>query len=291
MKNRHNFPSGTYVWTVTGLGRSIRRRTRGIIPFGNAHLLLSFLVRDRALHEEKRAMELQEELVSVTQQRLLATLQSDKTALSSEEARQVLEHMSSSMDDIERKQNGVQRIEREIDALQETEQIFMEKLRTYQQTDVEWKTLLSRQESFRDNLTTRKREEAEARRRLDDAIRNVSEAKANLVAVSAPLRTIEHVVRRHASEIDQVKFTLSRKQDRVRQALRKQVKLSSGAAIQLQYLSEEELAALRRKEMQLSGESEQLATMVARMSARAEKLKSRAAVLDSLQDFDGNNPQ
>ena len=231
-------------------------------------------------------MELQEELLSVTQQRLLATLQSDKTALSSEEARQVLEHLSAG-EEMDRKQNAVQRIEKDIDALQETEQIFMDKLRTYQQTDVEWKTLLSRQESFRNNLTQRKREEAEARKRLDDAIRGVSEAKANLVAVASPLRNIEHVVRRHASEIDQVKFTLSRKQERVRQALRKKANLSNGA-IQLQYMSEEDMAALRRKEMQLSGETEQIATMVARMSARAEKLKSRAAVLDSLQDLDGS---
>jgi myosin heavy subunit len=225
-------------------------------------------------------MEIQEELISVTQQRLMATLQSDKATLSSEEARQVLGHISG--EETDRKQN-VQRIEKEIDALQETEQIFMEKLRAYQQTDVEWKALLSRQESFRDDLTRRKREEAEARKRLDDAIRMVSEAKANLVAVSSPLRNVEHVVRKHASEIDQVKFTLSRKQERVRQALRKKASMSNGA-IQLQYLSEEDLAALRRKEMQLTGESEQLATMVARMSARAEKLRSRAAVLDSLQD-------
>jgi hypothetical protein len=255
---------------------------------------LSFLLH-RAQNDEKRAREIQQELNSVTQQRLLATLASDKATLSSDEARQVLDQIVQDQITIDGKEpdrpQNIQRIESDIVSLQETEQIFMEKLKAYEQTDREWKNLLSKQEYARNDLTNRKREEAEARKRLDEAIRMVSEAKANLVAISSPLRSVEQVVRKNVSEIDQVTFALSKKQERVRQALRQKASMSNGG-IQLHYLSEEDLAALRRREMQLTGESEQLATMVARLSARAEKLKSRAAALDSYQDpsFDGGPP-
>jgi myosin heavy subunit len=202
--------------------------------------------------------------------------------LSSDEAKQVLDQIiSSTATENDRPQN-IQRIEKDVEALQQTEKIFIEKLKAYEKMDREWNSLLSKQEFARNDLTRRKREEAEARKKLDEAVRMVSEAKANLVATSSALKNIEYVVRKNAFEMNQVTFTLTKKQERVRDSLRKKATMSNGG-IQLDYLSDEDLVALRRKEMQLAGESEQLASMVVRLSARAEKLKARAAALDRYQ--------
>jgi hypothetical protein len=76
---------------------------------------------------------------------------------------------------------------------------------------------------------------------------------------------------------------LSKKQDIVRNALRKKADMMSGG-IKVEYLSEEELASLRRKEIQLMGESRQVARMVARLQSRAEKLKIRAEALEKYQE-------
>lgn len=235
----------------------------------------------RAQKDERRAREIQEQLSAVTEKRILASLQSDDLALSSDEAKLVLDRITSSEGESEREQN-LHRIEKEIESLKATEQDFIEKLGIYEQSDREWNSLLERQETGKAELTRRKKEESDARKRLDEAIRLVSEAKANLVTTSAALRNVEQKVKRNASEMDRVTFTLSKKQEKVRHALRKKADDANGG-IQLQYLSEEELVALRRKEMQLAGESQQLAKMVARLSSRAEKLRARADALDRFQ--------
>lgn len=248
----------------------------------NAVIAYSFF--SSAQKDKQRVREIQEELNAVSQQRMLASLQSQKSSFSSDEARQVLDQISSNESVPDRPQN-VQRIERDIQSLVETEKFFLEKLEAYKESDREWNNFLSKQENAREDLTKRKQEEAEARRRLDEAIRIVSEAKANLVSTSTALRSIEYKVRRNASEMDRVTFTLSKKQQKVRQVLRKKAEMSNGG-IQLDFISEEDVAALRRKEIQLAGESEQLARMVARLSSRAEKLRSRAAALDRFQQYE-----
>lgn len=231
-------------------------------------------------NDEKRAKRVAEKLAAVTEQRLLATLQSENLAITSDEARILLNRIASASatQDGDRAQN-FHRIEKEIESLQETEQQFVEKLKMYEEADREWNKLLDRQEAAKISLTQRKQEEFEARRRLEEAIRLVSEAKAKLVTTATALNNIEQHVRRNAAEMDRVTFTLSKKQERVRHSLRKKVEMVKGG-IQLEYLSEVELAALRRKEEKLATESEQLSRMAARLSSRAEKLKSRADALD-----------
>jgi hypothetical protein len=82
--------------------------------------------------------------------------------------------------------------------------------------------------------------------------------------------------------MDRITSTLAKKQQRVREALQKKTDLMKGG-IQIQYLSEEDLTALRRREIQLIGESKQVAEMVARLESRAEKLKHRAEQLKNWQ--------
>lgn len=217
----------------------------------------------------------------MTEKRLFASLQSDQFALSSDEAKLVLDRISSNSTNGEWSQKDP-RIAKEIESLEETEKDFVQKLQLYEQTDREWNDLLTKQENAREDVTRRKYEETEARRRLDEAIRLVSEAKANLVTTSNALRAIELKVKKNAAEMDRITFTLSKKQERVRHALRKKAVMLKGG-IHLDYMSEAELAALRRREMQLAGESEQLTRMVARLSSRAEKLRSRADALDLYQ--------
>jgi septal ring factor EnvC (AmiA/AmiB activator) len=241
----------------------------------------SFCLYFRAQNDEMRGREVQEELNAVTEKRVLASLQSDQLALSSDDAKLVLDRITSSYTESERAQN-VHRIEKEIESLKQTEQAFMEKLQMYEQSDRDWNSLLEKQETGKQELTRRKMEERDARKRLDEAIRLVSEAKAILVTTSTALRNVEQKVKRNASEMDRVTFTLSKKQEKVRHTLRKKADSVNGG-IQLEYMSEDELTALRRKEMQLEGESQQLANMVARLSSRAEKLRARAEALDRFQ--------
>lgn len=225
---------------------------------------------------------MQEELDSITEKRLFATLQSDQVPITSDEAKQVLNRIKVNATKSSWSNNNDPRIAKEIESLEETEKDFVLKLQLYEQTDREWNDMLTKQENAKEAVTRRKYEESEARRRLDEAIRLVSEAKANLVTTSNALRAIEQKVKKNAAEMDRVTFTLSKKQERVRHALRKKADQVKGGIV-LDYMSEADLAALRRREMQLAGESEQLARMVARLSSRAEKLKSRADALDRYQ--------
>ena len=81
-------------------------------------------------------MEIQQQLEMVTEQRLLATLQSEDFFLSSEEALDVLNRLA-----IENTQNLVDRamlrktIEQEIESLQISESKYSETLTEYERTD------------------------------------------------------------------------------------------------------------------------------------------------------------
>jgi hypothetical protein len=227
-----------------------------------------------------------EELNSVTEQRLLATLESRNIPLSSDEARQVLGLL-----DIKDTVSIVDRalmkntIEKEIDSLRETEQVFNEKLETYQETDRKWNDLLTEQEMAKELLSKKKSIEIEARKFFERAQQEVIKAKDDLVQTSNDLRGVEHQVRKSAQEMDRISTQLSRKQERVRNALRKKTEIMKGG-VQVQYLSEGELTSLRRREIQLMGESREIVNMVARLQSRSETLKSRADALERWQKMD-----
>ena len=236
-----------------------------------------------AKQEEERAKQIVDELNAVKEQRLFATLQSPNTALSSNEAREVLErlHIEDTVSIVDRAMLR-HTIEEEIQSLSETEDQFTEKLQVYEETDREWNFLLGKQEVAKNTLTERKNEEIEARKALADAQKNVSEAKEELVDTSKALSGVEQQVKKYAQEMDRITATLSKKQERVRNELKKKAELMQGG-IQMRYMSEEELAALRRRELQLLGESQQIADMVARLESRSIKLKNRAEKLKEFQ--------
>lgn len=240
-----------------------------------------FLFR-RAKKEQERAEKIKEVLASVTERRLFATLQSSSFALSSDEAKRVwgrLNVTNATLGGLPRFRNS---IEQNIQALEDAEMTFSEKLEQYEQTDLEWTGLLQEQAGARDSLLTRKKEEIEARRALEHAQRKVAEAKVHLVRTSNTLRGVEQRVRKNAQEMERVTAALSTKQDQVRGALRKKAEVANGGIV-LEYLSEDDLKALRRKEAQLMGESSQVSRMVARLQSRSEKLKIRATALEKYQ--------
>ena len=245
--------------------------------------LILFVFCHRAKKEQQRADEIEEELNSVTEKRLFATLQSSDFAISSDEAKEVLDRL-----DIDDSVSIVDRamlkntIEKDILSLEEAEKTFSEKLEQYEQTDNEWNELLKEQEVARNEVSERKAQEIEARKALEQAQRMVSEAKAHLVMTSNTLRGVEQKVRKNAFDMDRVTSTLSKKQDKVRNILRKKADMVSGG-IKVEYLSEDELTSLRRREIQLMGERKQVARMVARLQSRAEKLKIRADALEKYQ--------
>jgi hypothetical protein len=234
----------------------------------------------RAKNEEEKAKHVFEELDSVKERRLFATLQSTEFALSSKEAEEVLERLHSD-DNVSFANRSMKKavIIKEIQSLRSTETLFTEKLESYTEIDLEWNEWLIKQEEAKEHLSEKKKKEIEARKILDTAQKMVIEANSDMVKVSSTLRGVEKEVRKRAQEMDRVSTTLSRKQERVRNALRRKTELLKGG-IQVEYISEQEIIMLRRKEIQLLGESRQIATMVSRLQSRANKLKKRADALE-----------
>jgi curved DNA-binding protein CbpA len=236
---------------------------------------------NRAEKQMQRAQEIEEELDVLTEKRLLATLQSEDFFLSSDEANDVLNRLS-----IESTQSLVEKamlrntIEQDIHQLQVAEAKFSERLKNYEETDKEWNQLLTEEDEAKINLSEQKLQEIEARKALERAQRNVAEAKTQLVKSTNVLRGIEQQVRKSAFEMEKVTSTLSKKQERVRSVLKKKADLIKGG-IQVEYLDEDELTSLRRKEIQLLGESKATTRMAFRLQSRAEKLKSRAQGLEA----------
>lgn len=234
----------------------------------------------RAQEQLGRAFEIEQELERVTKRRLLATLQSKDFFLSSDEANDVLNRLS-----IESTKSMVDRamfrntVEQDIQQLHVVEAKFSEKLKEYEETDKEWNHLLEEQDLAKMNLSERRLQEIEARKALERAQRQVAEAKTQLVRSTNELRGIEQKVRKSAFEMDRVTSVLSRQQEKVRNALRKKADLIKGG-IQVDYLTEEELTSLRRKEIELLGESKQVARTATRLQSRAETLKTQAESLD-----------
>lgn len=227
---------------------------------------------------------------ALKEQRLLSTLASPNIPLSSDEAKQVLEILdvedTTSVSIVDRAINTVRNtIEKEIDSLRETEQLFNEKLEVYEATDKVWNQKLLEQEAAKEILARKKSIEIEARKSLDKSQNDVMKAKEELVQTSNDLRAVEQQVRKSATEMDRITTQLSRKQERVRNALRKKTEIMKGG-VQVQYLSEDELTSLRRREIQLMGESREIVNMVARLQSRSEKLKSRADALERWQQWD-----
>jgi chromosome segregation ATPase len=222
----------------------------------------------------------------------LGTLVSPDFALSSEEALQVLKILG----DIELVSVDWTMLKtpigREIDDLKKAEDDFTKKLTVYEETDSQWIDVLQKQESARHELSLAKKEELEAQKVLLAAQVRVAEAKGILVASSNTLKSVEQQVRKNASEMDRVTVHLANKQDRVRNAIRKKAsdRIKQETHINM---TEEELSNLRRREIQLMGESTQLQRMVLRLMSKAESLKSRASTLDrwqkgeEQQDVDG----
>jgi hypothetical protein len=218
-------------------------------------------------------------LDSVKEQRLFATLQSEDLALSASDAKEVLARLDIA-DTVSIVDRAMLRnsIEREIDSLSATESQFTEKLNVYEEADRQWNDLLTKEELAKQRLSVSKNTEIDARKALDEAQKDVVTAKEDLVRMSNELRTVEQQVKKNAQDMDRITTTLSRKQERVRNALRKKTELMKGG-IRIQYLSEEELTALRRREIQLTGESKQIAEIVTNLESRAEALRNRAEKL------------
>jgi chromosome segregation ATPase len=215
---------------------------------------------------------------------LFASLQSSDYSLTSCEATEVLEKLtddetvSFTRRDIKKAQ-----IEREIQALKATEEQFTQKLDAYTELDREWNSWLIKQEDAVKVLDDCKQKEKEARQALTTAEELVQEASTDVRQVSNKLRGFEEEVRKSAHEMDRVSSTLTRKQERVRNALKRKTELMKGG-IQVHYVTAEEVKQLRKKESELQGESKQVATMVARLQSRADKLKERADALERLKN-------
>ena len=247
---------------------------------------ISYLVFElhRANKEISRGMEIQQQLEMVTEQRLLATLQSEDFFLSSEEALDVLNRLA-----IENTQNLVDRamlrktIEQEIESLQISESKYSETLTEYERTDKDWNRLLKSQDQAKINLSEARLQEIEARKALERAQRNVAEAETQVVTSTNALRGIEQQVRKTAYEMEKVTSSLNKRQQKVRNALKKKEQLITGGQMLGDSLSEEELTSLRRNEIQLLGESKDVARMVTRLQSRADKLQSRAEALEAWQ--------
>ncbi|CAJ1923858.1 unnamed protein product [Cylindrotheca closterium] len=234
-------------------------------------------LQSQAQDQLKRGTEIEDELDALTERRLLATLQSKDFFLSSDEATDVLNRLSIESENPTLLGRAMMRntIEQEIRLLQVAEAKFSEKLKEYEATDKEWNTLLNKQDEAKMNLSKHKMEEMEARRALERAQRQVSEAKSQLLTSTNALRGIEQSVRKNAFEMDRMTSTLSQKQEKVRASLKKKVDQARGG-MEVEYLTEDDLTALRRREIQLVGEQNQTRRKATQLQTEAESLKKQA---------------
>ena len=238
---------------------------------------------NRVKNHEEKIKNVHQELDSVKEQRLFASLQSPDYAISSREAKEVLEQFSAeNAESSKNRGKRPEKIEKEIEQLRSTEEEFTEKLESYSEIDRQWNLWLTKQENAKKVLTEKQEDEREARRRLITAEKMVVIADKDVREVSNKLRGVEQEVRKSAIEMERVSTTLSKKQARVRNALRRKTQMMKGG-ITVQYVTAEEVRMLRRKETQLMGESQQIAMMVARLQSRADKLQKRAAELEQLK--------
>jgi len=270
----------------------VRFSTLWILPCSTLLLFLyiisvSLSYNKRVEHEENKARSINEELDSIKKQRAWASLQNNKDGLSSGEAQDIWDTLSSpNTVSFEPKPRNNKRthIEKEIASLRNTENQFTKKLEDYTEIDTEWNSWLTKQEDAQQNLNEKKQVEDQCRKELETAEANVEKATIDVKAVSSKLRGVEQEVRNSAREMDKVSATLHRKQERVRNALKKKTELMKGG-ISMEYVTEEEVEVLRQKESQLMGESQQIATMVEKLQSRADLLKKRAKALDALKNL------
>ena len=224
-----------------------------------------------------------EEYDSVKLKRLFASLQSPDMSITSIEAEEVLEKLNDN-DTVSFANRATKQthIKKDILSLRNTEQQFTEKLEAYTEIDRSWNNWLAAQENAKKTLRENKQKQFDAQRALDIAEENVSKANKDVLAISNKLRGVEQEVRKSAQEMDRVSTTLSRKQERVQNALRRKTELIKGG-ISVEYAMDEEVKQLRMKEVQLLGESQQITSMVAKLQSRADELKKRAEVLEKLK--------
>jgi hypothetical protein len=242
----------------------------------------------RAKEEQERAITLEQELNNVKEKRLFAALHSPKFTLSSDEAKDVLDRLDRVAEERHvQKPTKVGRIlstsiDKDIMQLEQAEKSFQDKLAHYEETDREWHNLLYLNEAAKAALSDRKEQEIDARKALERAQQMVTQAKAHLVTTSNALKGVEQRVRRNSFEMDRVTSSLAKKQERVRVTLRKKVNVEN-KGLRVDYLTAEDVEALRQKENRLSGETKQVSMMVARLQSRAQKLKVRAEALEKWQ--------
>lgn len=231
----------------------------------------------RAREQLNRGKEIEDELDALTEKRLLATLQSIDFFLSSEEATDVLNRLSIESENPTVIGRAMMRntIEQDIRLLQLAEAKFSEKLKEYEQNDNDWNDLLKKQDEAKTNLSKRKMEEVEARRALEVAQRQVAEAKSKLLSSTNALRGIEQRVRRSAFEMDRMTSRLSQRQEKVRASLKKKVDRAR-SGMEIEYLTEDDLTALRRREIQLVGEQNQTRRKATQLQSKANSLKDEA---------------
>jgi len=236
---------------------------------------------DQAQDQIDRGNEIDDELDALTEHRLLATLQSKDFFLSSQEATGVLNRLSIESENPTILGRAMMRntIEQDIHSLQVAEAKFTEKLKEYEMTDKEWNDLLKKQDEAKMNLSKRRLEELEARRALELAQKGVTEAKSQLLTSTNALRGIEQRVRRSAFEMDRTTLTLSQRQEKVRASLKKKVDQARGG-MEVEYLTEDDLTALRRREIQLVGEQNQTRRMATRLQSKADSLQNHAENLE-----------
>ena len=232
----------------------------------------------------RRLKNITQEYDSVKAKRLFASLQSPEYTLTSTEAEEVFEKLNAN-DTVSFVNRATKQthIKKDILSLRNTEQQFTEKLESYTEIDSDWNFWLTKQESAKKTLRENKQKEFEARRALTTAEEMVSQANTDVMKVSNKLIRVEQEVRKSAQEMDRVSMTLTRKQEKVQNALRTKTELMKGG-ISVEYVNPEEITLLRQQESQLLGESKEIATMVAKLQSRADDLQKRAEKLEKLKN-------
>lgn len=257
-------------------------------PNGADNFILPLLLVHSSMEEIERSMAIKGELANVMNKRLSLSLRTPNSALTSSEALKLLDGLNtidsvSLLESIRRKHPLINHI----NCLEEIENEYADRLEEHteaqqQLTDMKealWKADLKAQQAVE--------AEAEARRILEEAQRNVISTRQELMEWNRQYADSEVQHRKTTQEMEKVALALERKQERVRTALRRKeeevldvpVTTNNNETSDSSGLGLSDLERLRKEEGYLRAESNRLDERAKRLRSRARKLKRRCEEL------------
>lgn len=219
-------------------------------PFAASHYekRTALLYVQSALIEMENAAKAKAELAAMTEKRLFLALRTPNSEISSSDALQILDKFNTpdSLSLMERAM-WKQPLEHGVRELEEAETEFQIKRDIQRQNQQLYQDLVNNQKREEENARLALEAEERARKAYEAAQRLVLETKQALIETTKALSTAEVAAKRSSNELDRVSLNLSRRQERLRRALRKKEEAAREKQLLEQQQQKEEEEAARTR--------------------------------------------